>query len=956
MTKDRAKVPRSARTNPAPGAPARGKRAFFAGFLALLLSGGPWVPTLAAVSDDRGLYEQAILATQDRDYAGARADLEKLLEENSDYLPARILLGEVLLALGDAQGAEAQLLQALNAGGDPGLIVVALGQAEMLQDKTDELLNDVNTQADNPALQADVANLRGYAFLERGRLTEARAAFQQAAALGLANPTPLVGLARAALVENDPATAGKYADQAFQAGVNGAVWRLRGDIAAYSGNDAAAIEAYGHAIDLAWGDLDARTARASLLVGLGRLDEATADIAAVRQIIPDDLEAVYLSAVILARQGKVTDAMAVLTRAKRSLERILPATMDNNRTTLRMAGLICYALGDFSDAATHFERLVSISPSDDSAASLLARTRIQLGEYATAIRNLETALTINGDNPETQGLMGLVYMLRGELGDAQQYLSASAASGDVPGSLLRKGIGLLRMQRSDDAMQAFAQARQRETADSLASTLLTAIGAMEQQDFTTAADWAEKATAIAPQSAYVRHIAALALINDGRTADARAELETALKIDRTYVPAIVEMARLSTKAGDRDAARTAYRNALGLDRGNATATLELADLERIDGQPEKAEDLLRTARDDNPNLESVWTHSLEFYAAKGDIDTVLSLGQDFIRRNPNAIAIRDRLAVLLWRANRLDETVAQYQALMEISLDRGAILYRIGLVQEDRKDYAQAIEAFRRALGWLPDNNTIWRKVIILEGRTGDVAEATRLLNEYRARKAATNVDELTGQLYLAAGDYQKSLAAFQAAQLSAPASAAITIGLFDSLRGLGQQDAALAHLAEWIGTHKDDAIQTRLALAYADAGRLDEAISLQEDTLSRHAESVPILNNLALLYMQAGKTDMAADFAARARALAPDLPAVLDTVGWIMVNAGQPTDGLAVLREAQARAGGNARVHYHTAVALQRLDRPSEAREELKAALDEGDTFPERADAEKLLADISAN
>jgi putative PEP-CTERM system TPR-repeat lipoprotein len=908
------------------------------------------------VPDGRGLYEQAILATQDRDYAGARTDLETLLEASPDYLPARILLGEVLLALGDAQGAEAQLLQALNAGGDPRLIVVALGQAELLQDKTDELLADIDTQADNPALQADVANLRGYAFLERGRLTEARAAFLQAASLGPANPTPYVGLARVALVENDPATAGTYADQAFRTGVNGAVWRLRGDIAAYNGNDAAAIEAYDHAIDLAWGDLDARTARASLLVGLGRLDEATADIAVVRRIVPDDLEAVYLSAVILARQGKEADATAVLTRAQRSLERILPATMDNNRTTLRMAGLICYALGDFADAATHFERLVTISPSDDGAASLLARTRIQLGEYATAIRNLETALTINQANPETQGLLGLVYMLRGELSDAQAHLSAAAASGEVPGSLLRKGIGLLHMQRGNEAMQAFAQARLRGPAGSLAATLLTAIGAMEQHDFAAAADWAGKAAQIAPQSAYVHHIAALALINGDRAAEARTELEAALKIDRTYVPAILEMARLSTRAGDREAARTAYRNALRLDRGNAVATLELADLERIDGKPDKAEALLRTARDDNPNLESVWTHSLEFYAAKGDIDTVLSLGQDFIRRNPNAITIRDRLAVLLWRANRLDEAIAQYQALMEVSLDRGAILYRMGLVQEDRKNYAEAIEAFRRALGWLPDNNVIWRKIIVLEGRTGDIAEATRLLDDYRARKTATAVDELAGQLYLAAGDYQKSLDAFQTAQVSAPDSAAVATGLFDSLQGLGQRDAALAHLAEWLGTHRDDEIETRLALAYADAGHLDQAISLQQDTLSRHPENVPVLNNLALLYMQAGKADMAADFAARARALAPGLPAVLDTVGWIMVNTGQPMDGLAVLREAQARAGGNARVHYHTAVALRQLDRPSEARDELKAALNEGDTFPERADAEKLLADIPAN
>src|SRR5690606_17590064 len=121
------------------------------------------------------------------------------------------------------------------------------------------------------------------------------------------------------------------------------------------------------------------------------------------------------------------------------------------------------------------------------------------------------------------------------------------------------------------------------------------------------------------------------------------------------------------------------------------------------------------------------------------------------------------------------------------SLDRGAILYRIGLVQEDKKDYAAAIEAFRRALGWLPDNNTIWRKLILLEARTGDVTEATRLLGEYRSQKTAMGVEALTGQLYLAAGDYRKSLTAFQKALDADPGSATAAAGVFDSLRALGQ-------------------------------------------------------------------------------------------------------------------------------------------------------------------------
>jgi|GEM_PF-4473362 len=935
--------------------PSRQGRLLLAGAAAFFLMGANSADSIAAGPADSDLYEQAIVAAQDRNYADARTHLEDLLDSDPSHLPARILLGEVLLALGDAQESEAQLLQALNAGGDPSLIVVPLGQAELLQGKTAELLNDVQIQTDDPMLKADVSNLRGYALLERGRMTEAKAAFGEAAAVMTDNPTPLVGLARIALVENDPVTAADYAEQAFATGANGAVWRLRGDIAAYNGDDETAIAAYGHAIDLAWGDVEARTARASLLIRSGRLNAAMEDLSAVREIVPSDLEAVYLTAIVLAREGRAEDATALLTSAKRDLERILPTAMENNRTTIRMAGLICYALGDFSEASRYFEQLVAISPTDDSALALLARSRIQLGEYATAIRDLQTALTIDDENPETQGLLGLVYMLRGELDEAQAHLSRAAASGQVPGSLLRQGIGFLRMHQPDAAMEAFARARGHGSTD-LAASLLTAIGAMAQHDFPAAVQWSRRAVDLAPDSTYVRHIAALALINDGQEAQARAELDAALKRDRDFVPARLELARLDASKGDIKAAKAAYKAVLDLDRGNAAAMLELADLERLDNQPQRAEELLQTARDENPTVEGVWTHSVEFYAAQGDMEKVQELGREFVQRNPDAIAIRNLIAVLLWRANHLEEAVSEYRDLMSVSLDRGAILYRIGLVQEDMKAYADATDSFRRALGWLPDNNVIWRKTILLEAQGGDVEAAMRLLDEYRARKTARDVQTLTGQLYLAAGNFQASLNAFRAAQQSDSDPAAIAAGTFRALRGMGRDDAAIQHLSQWLETHRNDEIQTTLALAYADTGRLDEAIRLQMDTLSRAPRNVSVLNNLALFNLDAGDSEAALDYASQARALAPDLPAVLDTVGWVMVNADRLNEGLSVLREAQARAGGNARVHYHTAVALQKLGRSQEARDELQAALQGTDAFPERPQAEDLLSELPAN
>ena len=539
------------------------------------------LPAAAAVGDSADSYEQALDAAEHNDFASAAAQLRRLLRTTPDHLPARILLGEVLLSLGDAQQAEAELRQALTAGGDPQLILVALGYAYFLQGKTLDVLDNIATSSQDPELVADVSNLRGYAFLERSRLTEARAAFGKAGELEPASPTAWVGLARAALVENDTKTAAEFAERAFSAGVNGSVWRLRGDIAAQSGRDNDAIAAYGQAIDLAWGDVQARTARASLLIAAGRLDEAATDLNVVREIIPWDLEAVYLNALMLAKQGHVSDALALLKSCERNFSHMVPEAVNNDRTVLRMAGLIYYALGNFSRAADYFERLVALSPSDASALVLLARSRMQTGEYAAAIDRLRSALTIDESDARIHDLLGMVYLLRGENDSGIEQLEMASSSPRaaelVPGSDLRLGFGLLDISETDNAMLALNRAYQQRHQD-LPSTLLLTVGSMQAGDYSTAVDLAAKAVSLAPDSAYVRHVAAVAFINAGRNEDAEAQLHEALRLDDHFVPAILETARLDMQQGDHSGAKAAYEKALTIDRGNSAAMIELRTL------------------------------------------------------------------------------------------------------------------------------------------------------------------------------------------------------------------------------------------------------------------------------------------------------------------------------------------------------------------------------------------
>ena len=78
--------------------------------------------------------------------------------------------------------------------------------------------------------------------------------------------------------------------------------------------------------------------------------------------------------------------------------------------------------------------------------------------------------------------------------------------------------------------------------------------------------------------------------------------------------------------------------------------------------------------------------------------------------------------------------------------------------------------------------------------------------------------------------------------------------------------------------------------------------------------------------------------------------PAVFDTYAMILIERGEAEGGLKLLRRAQGQRAGDARLHYHVAVALSRLGRPAEARAEVEAALRSDGSFAEASEARRLL------
>jgi tetratricopeptide (TPR) repeat protein len=124
------------------------------------------------------------------------------------------------------------------------------------------------------------------------------------------------------------------------------------------------------------------------------------------------------------------------------------------------------------------------------------------------------------------------------------------------------------------------------------------------------------------------------------------------------------------------------------------------------------------------------------------------------------------------------------------------------------------------------------------------------------------------------------------------------------------------------------------------------------QKVLDLNKNFAPAANNLAYNYAQhGGNLDVALGLAQRAREANPNDPGVADTLGWIHYKKGTYATAVALLKESNEKfKGQNPTVLYHLALAHDKTGDEKLAKEALQKALALNQTFPEAAEAKKLL------
>jgi putative PEP-CTERM system TPR-repeat lipoprotein len=878
----------------------------------------------------------------------AAIQLKNALQKSPQNGEARYLLGTTLLASGDPVSAEKELRRALEYGYSPDATYPALARALLEQGAADKLIGEhADRKLTDASAQAELLAIVGDAYMRTRKPKEARAAFDAALRAKADSPNAQLGQAWIKVMDGDLDAAGKITDQVLAGSptfVDALV--LKGELLTAKGDLSGAIQAYENVIAVRPTHVAAHYSRVTLLARERQLDRAAAALADMKKAAPRDLRTFFAQALVALAQGKPADARDPLAQILRSAPNHLP--------TLLLAGSVEYQLRSYQLAEAYFSRALAQVPQLAYARRMLTATFLRSGRPQQAMETFEPLLKQVGDNPQLLSLAGEVYLANNQLDRAGAYFQKALAV-DPKGVGARTRLGQVRLATGDvDRAIQDLESASAEDDSHIQADLVLVVNYLRNREFDKALAAAATLEKKQPDNPLTYNLKAAIYLGKRDVPNARKSLEHALELKYDYAPALYNLVRLDLAEKKPDQARKRFDAVLAKDPKNEAALLGLADLLAATKAP-RAEigATLEKAVALNPTSARARVALVNFHLQGADAKSALAAAQQAQAAFPDNPRILELLGLSQLAAGDSNSAIATFGKLEAVAPNSPAPLLRLAGAQLASKDISGAIQSLRKALEINPDLLPVRQQLaaLYLQQSKPDAALAEAKVVQKR------HPEQPAG--YVFEGDVravQKQWAAAESAYreaLKRGKSTLVAARLHSTLEVAGKRSEADAFARSWLKENPKDA-GFHFYLADRGLRTKDYAAAAEHNkaVLELQPKNVIALNNLAYAAAQL-KDPKAFEYAEQALALAPENPAVQDTLGWMLVEKGNLARGVDLLKKAAAAAPNAGEIRLHLAKALIKSGDKSGARHELEAVAKLDRQPAARAEAEKLLATL---
>ena len=879
-------------------------------------------------------YEDALRRFEKEDTAGAVIQLKNAIQQDQKMLAAHLLLGKALLKNGDLKGAEAAFEEALKQGVNRGEVALPLGQVYLALGRPEAVIDRIQATGLSPALQVEVLTMRGNAYMEAGNTSQARQSWEQARAIDPRSASPLIAEVPMLLADNRLDQAREKAERAIELAPNNAsAWNMKASVHHAALDPKNAMVAYDKALSLAPKHVDARVARAALLIDLKRDADARKDLDFLKTFADDEPRAAYLRAVLAGQKGDAKETNETLKEVTRTIDSLPPAWLTRREQLLMAGALAHYSLGNHQKSREYLDILIARSPNNMGAKKLLASIYVDAKDYGRAQPLLESLQRAMPEDPQVMYLLGNVNLAQKRYAQASSLLEQAAARSGSPEMSRSLAFSQLGSGQAEKGLASFEKAYAANPDDTLSGIALATIY-MRQGKADKAMKVAEGMVKRDPGN-----LTALNLLGTlkGATKDktgARTIYMQVLAKDPNFAPSIINLARLDSSEKRFDEARRRLDGLLKRNSNDHQILYEYGKLERQAGKTTEAIRYFTKAADVQRSDPSPGSSLLQLYLDQGQSDSALAVAKDLAGKYPNNVRVQIALArtylasgdavnarTILGTATRLAEYDPTTQTLIA----------RLQLAAGNPEGAAYNVY---KALQGAPDNLRALELAVEVEAMKSDLPKAEAALRTLNARHPnSVEASRATGNLAMMKNQFPQAIAAYRKA-LSLQESTPNAMALVNAYISAGEMDRSIAFQEEWLKKYPSERLMRRvLAETRFQRGQLPAARLLYQALLKDSPDDHQSLNNYAnLLHLL--NDSSAREMAERALKLSPNNPAYADTLGWILIERGETESGLRYLRESRLRDPNNAENRKHLAIALTKAGRNLEAKDELSAAL----------------------
>lgn len=914
---------------------------FSRGFVALALAA-----TLAACgSNDADKYvASAETYIGKAEYRAAVIELKNAIAKSPQNAQARFLLGRSLLALGDPVSAATEFRKALDLKYPADEAYPLLARALVQQGAPrKEILELADAPVQSAHAKAELAANLAIAHLGFNERKEAKERIDAALALEPANASARIAQTQLLLVQGELAGALKVVDEVVAAAPNDAdAMVLKGDVETALGKRADALKTYERTVAAHPELLRARYSLISALIQSGEVDKASAQVDLVKKVAPGDPRTNYVIAYLAFARGEDAAAIESLQKVVQAAPDYLPARY--------LSGLLDLKRGAYASAEDSLRMVVAKAPGDDTVRIALAQTYLRRGLAEKAQETLAPVLSRSQDNPAALRVAGEIQLALKKPDLSAQYIQRANTleKGNIGGKVRLAEVSMAKGDTETGVKEleelSIADPNRREPDLALIAAHL------RTRDFDKALAAANALVKKQPSSAVAYNALGSVYMLKGDLKAARTALEKAVTLDPEFITAAFNLARIDRAEGNYDAAKKRLNQILAKNPKSDLALLGLADLlVATKASPAEVTAAIQKAVDADPNSVSARLALIQYLASQKDWKAALNAAQAAQAAIPDTPSILEAMAALQQAAGENNLAVETYGQLAKLSGDNPLPLIKMAGVQSTLKDYSGAITSLKAALALAPDSSAVWVSLATAYMNANRIEEGladARRLQKERPSKAAGFA--LEGELQAARKQIPEAAAAYRNALARGPVPYSV-IRQYTLLSTLDKADEAKALAQKWLKDNPKD-VQVRAFLGQERLAKGDYkgAVPLYRAALENDPNNVMLLNNLAWSLAESNDPK-AVEVAERAYRIAPKVPEVADTYGWILVQKGDTARGIELLRQAVELAPKDAEKRLHLAQALLKSGDKPGARKELEVVA-KADSPQSRAKAEQLL------